>query len=644
MSPRIRQRISCGCEKGSELINNHLPVAQRNHVAWAFKATVARYPDRPATRVREGGAWHTTSYRELDERVTQIACALLLAGVERGDRVAIYARNRPEWSQVDLAIMVIGAVSVPLYATDSVSQVARECTDSGVVLAFAGDREEASRFLEASTQVPSLRRVISFDDSGSEYVASLEQFAPSDRPAAAEVVDRVGKRLAKASPEDLYSIIYTSGTTGDPKGVMISHRAMIAQFAALYRFFDIRPEDDSLCFLPLSHALERAWSSFLWTHGCMNTYLTDTRQIAETMPLAHTTMMVGVPKLYEAVVEAATKKAASSPVKKRLFEWALRVGRAARVPGASRLRRAAGLAALPLADLLVFRSIREALGGPKKVLACGGAPLAREVEEFFAAAGLPLQNGYGMTEAAPLISFNSPSGTRIGSVGRVMPAGRLRLGEDDEVQYSGPNLMDGYWGRPHDTQEALVTDASGTWLRTGDVGEIDKDGYLFITDRLKDIIVTNGGKNVAPQPIEEMLRADPLFEYAVLLGDNKPFLTLILRPSLPNLSQIADSLQVNYEHVSELLSDSRINEELRARAARLTEKLPKHMQFKDMRVSLEEFSVANGLLTPTLKVRRREVEKHFHELIEEMYTKLRRDEKPAETPAPHSSSRSGGEA
>lgn len=609
------------------MISNHPSAPERNHVAWMFRSTVARYGDRPATRIRVGRSWQTTSYRELDERVTQIACALLHAGVDRGDRVVIYARNRPEWAQLDLALMYIGAVSVPLYATNTVQQVVHEAGDAGAVLAFGGDPEECARLFEAKAQIPSLRRVISFDDSPSEHIASLEQFAPSDRAPAEEMAARVTKRLAQASPDDLYSIIYTSGTTGDPKGVMITHRAVMAQFAGLDKLFDIRPQDHSLCFLPLSHALERGWSSFLWSHGCMNTYLADTRQIAEMMVLSRTTMMVGVPKLFQGVVVAARKKASSSPVRKRLFDWALWVGRSARLPGQTPLTKLVGRLQLPLADALVLRSIRNALGGPKKVLACGGAPLPREVEEFFVAAGEPLFNGYGMTEASPLISFNAPGATREGGVGRVMPGGRIRLGDEDEVQYSGPNLMEGYWDHPEATEEALVRDASGTWLRTGDVGAIDHDGYLFITDRLKDIIVTSGGKNVAPQPIEELLRSDPLFEHAVLLGDNKPFLTLILRPSLPNLSDIADSLHVSYGQVSELLTDSRINEELRSRAARLTEKLPKHMQFKDMRISLEEFSVANGLLTPTLKVRRREVEKHFHEMIDEMYSKLRKDDR-----------------
>ncbi|MFT8395643.1 AMP-dependent synthetase/ligase [Propionibacterium sp.] len=600
---------------------NRPPATARNHVAHMFRATVQRYGDRPATRVREGKSWKTTSYQQLDDRATQIACALIHAGVDRGDRVAICARNRPEWAQVDAALMLIGAVSVPLYATNSVELMVAEMTDCGAVLAFGGSAEEASRLFEASGQIPTLRRVVSFDDCDVKCVAGLEQFAPIGQPASPEMLARVDERLALASPDDLYSIIYTSGTTGEPKGVMISHRAMTSQFDALDKLFTIRPEDSSLCFLPLSHAFERGWSTYLWSHGCMNTYLPDTRQIAEMMVLARTNLMVGVPKLFEAIAEAARKKASASAVKKRVFDWAIWVGTRARMPGHSRVMKLLARIQLPLADVLVLRSIRNAIGGPKKVLASGGAPLRREVEVFFAAIGVNIRNGYGMTEASPLISFNGPGATREGSVGKVMPGGQVRLGDEDEIQYCGPNLMDGYWQHPDATREALLTDASGTWLRTGDVGFIDDDGYLYVTDRIKDIIVTNGGKNVAPQPIEELLLADPLFEYAVLFGDNKPFLTLILRPSLPNLSEIAESLEVSYKEVGELLTDTRINAELRARAAKLTEKLPKYMQFREMRISLDDFSVANGLLTPTLKVRRGEVEKHFHELIEEMYPK-----------------------
>lgn len=453
---------------------------------------------------------------------------------------------------------------------------------------------------------------------------SLDGFAPVDGPLDEGLAAEVDARLAAATGDDLYSIIYTSGTTGEPKGVMIAHRAMIAEFRALDEMFSFGPAEHSLCFLPLSHALERAWSAYLWSHGCMSTHVTDTRRIAEMMALARPTMMVAVPKLYETVMAGARAEAGDTGPRRRLFDWSLGVGatvqaaynRGERPPLRDRLR-------LLVADRLVLGRIRAAIGGPKRMLVSGGAPLSREVQSFFGAAGLHILDGYGMTEAAPLIAFNSHTHWRPGSVGRVMAGGRLRIGAEGEILYAGPNVMDGYWGAERATAEAFVVDGDGTrWLRTGDAGRLDRKGYLFITDRLKDIIVTKGGKNIAPQPIEALLQADPLFEQAVVVGNDRPYLTLLVRPSLPTMGEIAEILQIQYGHIGELFTNPRIHEEIRARAARLTAALPGYEQFRAMHLSSEEFSIANGLLTPTLKVRRREVERRFADVIEEMYARF----------------------
>lgn len=596
---------------------------QRQHVAWMFKAAVARYGDNPATRVLVGDHWQIDSYAQLDERVTQIAAALIDQGIERGDRVGIYSRNRPEWTQVELACQYIGAVPVPMYATNSVPQVVHAANDCAMVAAFAGNTQDTERLWQASAQVPSLRLVVSFDANAITPMQSLDEFAPRGE-VSHQAKQAIDERLDQAGPDDLYSLIYTSGTTGDPKGVMLSHGAMLAEFAALDQMFDFGPQEHSLCFLPLSHALERGWSSYLWSHGCMNTYVTDTRKIAEAMVLARPNMMVAVPKLYETVLATAQKKVAESPLKKKLFDWAVSVGK--HLQFEYRHGRRPSLfwrIQLPLADKLVLHSVRDAMGGPKKMLVSGGAPLRRETELFFGAAGMQILNGYGMTEAAPLISFNSHHAYRLGSVGRVMPGGTLRLSTDGEVLYQGPNVMSGYWGDEKSTREAFLMDGlGGRWLRTGDIGRIDRDGYLYITDRLKDIIVTDGGKNIAPQPIEALLMSDPLFEQAVILGDNRPYLTLLVKPSVPTLNEIAKNLNIDYEQVTDLVGNARINEEIKARADKLTEMLPKHEQFRDMRISLEDFTIANGLLTPTLKVKRAEVERHFHGLIEDMYSRM----------------------
>lgn len=596
------------------------------HLAHMLAATVARHPDRPATRIRtnaEGDpVWRTQTYREFDARIQAIARALVRDGIAKGDRVALFANNCPEWSEIDFGLLRVGAIPVPIYATSTPEQIEHIVRDSGSRAMFVGGTSEAGRVREAWANLPALERMISIPASPDEDVPSLDDWMLLDGDAdeLARLDAEVEARMAAASPDDLASIIYTSGTTGDPKGVMLNHGALIAQIDAVATLFPIEPTDHSLCFLPLSHALERAWTTIVFAHGCQNTYLPNARLVAEAMVEVQPTLLVSVPKLYETVYRVAHEKVQDSGVKKRIFTWALHVGgqlqhayRKGREPGA--LLKAQ----LPLADKLVFANIRQAMGGPKTVLACGGAPIRKEVEEFFSAAGIQIFTGYGLTEASPLVSFNSRSAWKIGTAGRVMAGGELAIGQDSEILYRGPNVMAGYWNNPDATAAAI--DENG-WLHTGDAGYVDTDGFLVITDRIKDIIVTLGGKNVAPQQIEGLLLADPLFEHAVLIGEGRPFLTLLVRPSLPQLKELAERLGITHEKDDDLVKDQRIMDELKARVNALTAKLPTHEQIKDLRASVEEFTMDNGLLTPTLKVRRREVERKFQAAIDEMYAKL----------------------
>lgn len=592
------------------------------HIAHQFRATVAAHGHRPATRVRRDDQWEVRTYAELDQQVRATARALVAAGIQRGDRVAIIAANWPQWTQVDLASTTIGAVPVPVYATSTSEQVGHILDDSGAAFCFVAGEAEAKRALEAAGWLAEQGRIVSFFDTGIDGVTTLDAFDATGSGERHDELDAaVEQRMAQSSPDDLASIIYTSGTTGAPKGVMLQHRAIIAQCESLdHNFGFITPEDHSLCFLPLSHALERGWTTYIMGHGCMNTYVPDPKTVADMMVLARPTLMVSVPKLYETVLATARAKVADDPMRKKVFEWALRVG--GQCQRAYRKGKEPALywrAQLPLADKLVLSSIREAMGGNKTVLACGGAPLRTEVEEFFSAAGLLLLNGYGMTEASPLISFNPPSDFKFGTAGKVMPGGQLRTGEGGEILFKGPNLMMGYWGHPDETAEAFTPDG---WLRTGDGGYVDLDGYLVINDRLKDIIVTLNGKNIAPQPIEGLLLADPLFEHAVLLGDNRPCLTLLVKPSMPGLAEIAEKRGISYGSPSELLNNSEVAEEVRHRVAALTAKLPSHEQIRDLKLMMEDFTMDNGLLTPTLKVKRREVEKRFSEAIDEMYARI----------------------
>lgn len=592
-----------------------------NHVAVRFIRSAASHGRRPATRVAAGDGWAVRTYAELDADVRRLAARLIDMGLEAGDRVAILSPNLPEWTLTDLACASAGLVSVPLYPTSTPDQIRHIMADSGSRMIFVAGADELSKVAEVRAQLPGLTRVVSFVPvPGVDGVTTLaEELAAA--PADTSAVD---DRLELASCKDLATIIYTSGTTGEPKGVMLRHLGFTHQADVLNRYFDITTFDSSLCFLPLSHALERAWTYVVLGSGALNTYVPDTRTVAEAMVKARPNMMASVPRLYEKAFLTAKDKVSDSPFKQKMLAWALRTGTAFHTAVRDGTPRSAYLnLSFRLADKLVLSNIREAFGGPKKVLACGGAPLRQEIEEFFFACGLLVLQGYGLTETSPLVSFPHPAAYRFGTVGKVIDGGEVRLAAEDEICYRGPNVMLGYWGKKADTDAVLIDG----WLHSGDVGHIDSDGFLSITGRIKDLIVTSTGKNIAPSAIEGLLAADPLFEYTLLLGDNRPYLTLLVAPSLPHLEAVGHQLQLKWEKREELLNNPEILAELRRRVTELTGKLAKHEQIRDLRLLIEEFTQENGMLTPTLKVKRKEVERRFSQLVDEMYERAGRPRK-----------------
>ena len=618
-------------DPAGELLGKPVPGENfiESHLAHMFRATVAHHGFRPATRVRQGGQWIIRTYAETGRRVAGLARAFVTPGLltedglQRGDRISLFAGNCPEWIEADLAGMTIGVVPVPIYPTSTPDQIVHIVTDAGVRVIVTAGPKELDRILEARDQMPGLETVILINpadqvgDHDGLTVLSLEQVRQAG--VSEEIQTVVEERMGQSCPDDVAALIYTSGTTGEPKGVMISHRAALAELQALDAFFDVTPADHSLSFLPLSHALEWGWSMAVIRHGCLNTFVPNPKTISAMLAEVRPTLFVSVPKLYEQVMSVAREKVSDSPAKLKIFEWSIRIGREwwqaeqeGRRPNVS-LRARHGVA-----DRLVLKAIRDAIGGPKTVLAAGGAPLRKEVEEFFAACGLLVCQGYGLTEASPLVSFNSPGGYKFGTAGRPLVGSQMTTTEDGEILYRGPNVMKGYWKAPEATAAAI----EDGWLHTGDIGHIDEDGFLVITDRLKDIIVTLNGKNISPQPIENSLMKDPLFEHAVLLGDNRPCLTLLVKPSLPQVEELAERLHITSMTGPEMLRSEELAEEIRRRVAEITEKLPHQEQIRDLRVLWDEFTTDNGLLTPTLKVRRREVEKRFTEIVEEMYARL----------------------
>lgn len=584
------------------------------HLGRMLRGAVAEHGARVATRARRANGWTEKSYARFGHEVDALARILIDREVRPGDRVAILTVNRPEWSVADFAVLSVGAVVVPVYQTSTVGQAGYILGHAQVSVAFAGGQHEVDVLLEAATE--SVRLIVAFDSVVTDDPRVFQYDDLLRDPPTRRSTDLLEERLANGAPEDLASIVYTSGTTAEPKGVMLSHAGFVDQVEALMAFFVISPTDHSLCFLPLAHSFERAWTFCVFAHGCMNTYCDDAKNVGEMLPLVQPTLLCTVPRLLEKVFSVAHANAAASSVKGRIFDWAFSVGAKVQRSYQRGRRPSAALAAqLRLADRLVLRKIRDAIGGPKTVLASGGAPLRQEIEEFFSAAGILVCQGYGLTEASPLVSFNSPKGFRFGSTGQVMPGSTVEIAEDGEICYRGPNVMLGYWDDSEATSAVLVDG----WLRTGDVGHLDADGYLYITDRIKDIIVTAGGKNIAPTPIEQALLADPLFEQAVLVGDRRPYVTLLVKPSLPDLESLAHKLQVTWQHSTELVGHAAILDEFRDRVAKVSDKLPKYEQIKDLRLLLDDFTLDSGLLTPTLKVKRAEVERRFSALIQDMY-------------------------
>lgn len=631
MAASTHQPVRAELDPAGELLGKPVPGENfiESHLAHMFRATVANHGFRPATRVRQGGQWIIRTYAETGRRVAGLARAFVTPGLltedglQRGDRISLFAGNCPEWIEADLAGMTIGVIPVPIYPTSTPDQIVHIVTDAGVRVIITAGPKELDRILEARDQMPGLETVILINpadqvgDHDGLTVLSLEQVRQAG--VSEEIQTVVEERMGQSCPDDVAALIYTSGTTGEPKGVMISHRAALAELQALDAFFDVTPADHSLSFLPLSHALEWGWSMAVIRHGCLNTFVPNPKTISAMLAEVRPTLFVSVPKLYEQVMSVAREKVSDSPAKLKIFEWSIRIGREwwqaeqeGRRPSVS-LRARHGVA-----DRLVLKAIRDAIGGPKTVLAAGGAPLRKEVEEFFAACGLLVCQGYGLTEASPLVSFNSPGGYKFGTAGRPLVGSQMTTTEDGEILYRGPNVMKGYWKAPEATAAAI----EDGWLHTGDIGHIDEDGFLVITDRLKDIIVTLNGKNISPQPIENSLMKDPLFEHAVLLGDNRPCLTLLVKPSLPQVEELAERLHITSMTGPEMLRSEELAEEIRRRVAEITEKLPHQEQIRDLRVLWDEFTTDNGLLTPTLKVRRREVEKRFTEIVEEMYARL----------------------
>ena len=585
-----------------------------------FFDAVERYSSKAAAlRYKAGGAWHGITHQEMARRVKHTALGLRELGVQPGDRVAIMSPNRPEWAIADFACLTARCADVPVYPTLPAKQAAYVLRDSGAVAAFVADAEQYAKVAETRADIPALRHVILFEgesaDAGTMTLSAVERLG-----AAAEARTPNYERDARAvKPGDLATLIYTSGTTGDPKGVMLTHGNFTSNVLASLPRLPVGPEDSAVSLLPLSHSFERLCGHYALFHaGVTIAYAESIELVAANMQEVHPTVVLAVPRLYEKIYGRVLENAmAGSSLKRRIFFWAKRNGEAwaelvlagQPVPAGLGLKRAIG-------DRLVFSKLRERTGGRIRFFVSGGAPLSADIAKFFYAAGLPILEGYGLTESSPVICVNPVGKPKLGTVGPAIAGVEVRIAEDGEVLARGPNIMKGYHNKPDATREAV--DADG-WLHTGDIGELDADGYLRITDRKKDIIVTAGGKNIAPQPIENLIKTNGFVVNAVMIGDKRRFPIMLVVPNRDALSKWAGERGLPAADYDRLLAHPDAVAKVEREVMANLRDLASYETPKKFVLLAKDFSIEAGELTPTLKVKRRIVEQRYKDLIEQAY-------------------------
>lgn len=597
-----------------------------------FNHAMRKRAGQVVMRYKRDRRWHDITGAQLDERVRNLALALHSLGVRAGDRVALLAESSPEWSIADYAILANGAINTPIYPTQAVDQVEYILRDSGARILFISNAKQLRRIQPALDSFKSKERprLILFEepkeeklkkDSAITILAELEKVGQEERSSKSQLYERLS---AQSEPDDLATIIYTSGTTGEPKGVMLTHHNLVSNALESGKIFDLRPDDLALSFLPLSHVFERTVLYIYMSFGVQINFARGVETVAEDIKDVRPTVVTAVPRLFEKIYATINKRAAEQPpMKQKIFHRAVEVGREVamlrdrgeRVP----IRLALELKVL---DKLVFTKWRAAIGGRLRFFVSGGAALPPELAYIFAGAGIMILQGYGLTETSPVVSFNRPEANRIGTIGQAIPGVKVRVAKDGELLVQGDNVMQGYYQMAEETERVLQRYEDGVWFHTGDIGSIDADGYIRITDRKKDLIKTSLGKYIAPQPIENLIRSIPMIEQAIVIGNSRKFPSALIVPSFDALQSYAKSLGLETKDNAELTRHPRIIEYFKKKIDEVTRDLAPHEKIKKIALLDQEFSVESGELTPTLKVRRKFVEDKNRAVIDALYPKF----------------------
>ena len=585
-----------------------------------FFAAVERNLDRMML-YRESGKWLPVSSREFGRNVARTARALHSWGVRRGDRIAILSENRPEWPTADMASLLLKAVTVPLYTTLTSEQTAFVLSDAGCRMIFLSSDRQLHKVLSILPQTR-IERIIVMDSI--EFTGDLAPFADkcvtmsamtaagAEDPGSDNLGSELEARARAVTPDDLATIVYTSGTTGTSKGAMLTHGNIASNIQCSLLGFDMRPGLTSISFLPLCHITARHVDFAMLYHGVTLAYCPFIERLPEVLQEVRPSLFVAVPRVYEKIYAQAEQKAKGFP-KSAVFDWALGVGQkhkpeilAGKTPTSTDWK---------LANRLVFSKIREGMGGEVETFISGGAPLGRELAEWYATVGIRIHEGYGLTETSPVIALNTPLNHRIGTVGKTLPNIEVRIAEDGEILVRGPSVFKGYWNRPEETKAAL----SDGWFKTGDIGNIDADGYLSVTDRKKDLIKTSGGKFIAPQPIENSLKLNSLVGVPAILGDRRKFAAVIVSPNFVALEQWARANNIPFSSRQELVANPKVQSLYEEIVEGINQNLARFEKLKRVLLVADEFTLDNGALTPTLKLKRRVIEERYRQQIDELY-------------------------
>jgi len=578
-----------------------------------FFAVVERN-DRVVMMHRREIQWTSISSQALYQKVVGVAQTLGEWGIAKGDRVAILSENRPEWTIADFASLLIGAVTVPVYTTLTPEQTAFILRDSGARAIFVSSAKQLLKVNGIRDQT-SLERIAIMDadppTKASSMPAMMEK-GPRERDANFDALGR------SAQPSDLATIIYTSGTTGTPKGAMLTHGNVASNVAFSLRDFGVNKDDISISFLPLSHVTARHVDFAMLHNGVTLAYVSFQEHLPPALKEVRPTIFLGVPRMYEKIYAQVRQKARGFP-KEAIYSWALAVGKANR--DETLAGRTPRTFSWTVADHLVYSKVRAGIGGRAHIFISGGAPLGRELAQWYADIGIRIHEGYGLTETSPVIAVNNPKDHRLGTVGKPLANVEVKIAADGEILVRGPSVFQGYWNKPKETAEVL----SDGWFKTGDIGQLDADGFLSVTDRKKDLIKTSGGKFVAPQPLESSLKHNLLIAEAVVLGDKRKFPAVLIAPSFPLLEDWARSNQVVFYSREELCANAKVCALYEGMVAELNATLARYEQLKRVIVISEEFSAENGTLTTSMKLRRHAVEERYRKQIEEMYVKAEKE-------------------